>query len=155
MPIEPTCTCGQRLQMPDELAGQQGHCPACGASVQIPQRAAGKTPSDEEAVKTLLADLGLPEPQARSVPTAPDNRKLTRTGCVVTLLSVAAIVAVALPIVRWRDPATGEPLPRMVAVLTPVLIGAVFHGICSVLLRLVGLRTWAKSHADESRPPHT
>jgi len=60
---------------------------------------------------------------------------------------------VALPIVRWRDPATGQPLPRDEAILAPFLIGAAFHGIGTVLLRLVGLRIWSKSETDESCSP--
>jgi hypothetical protein len=78
------------------------------------------------------------------------NGKLTTVGCIVTTLSVAVIVAVALPLVRWRDPATGEPLPRMMAILSPILIGAAFHGIVSMILRLVGLPVWAKPEKDES-----
>ena len=78
------------------------------------------------------------------------NAQPTGVGCVLTLLTVAVIIGVAIPIVQWRDAETGKPLPRMVAILTPVLIGAVFHGIGTVLLRVVGLRTWAKSETDDS-----
>jgi hypothetical protein len=82
-----------------------------------------------------------------------DKAKLTCAGCVLTLLTVAVIFGVALPIAHWRDPATGQPLPRDEAILAPFLIGAAFHGIGTVLLRLVGLRIWSKSETDEYRPP--
>jgi hypothetical protein len=48
---------------------------------------------------------------------------------------------------------TGELLPRKVAILAPILIGAVFNGIGVVLLRLAGLRVWSKSETDDSRSP--
>jgi hypothetical protein len=82
----------------------------------------------------------------------PDDKKakLTGVGCVLTLLTVAVIFGTALPIVQWRDPETGRPLPRMIAIFTPFLIGAAFNGICAGLLRLVGIRVWSGSDNDES-----
>jgi len=85
-------------------------------------------------------------------PASDDKAELTTVGCVLTLLSVAVIFGTAIPIVRWRDPATGQALPRMVAICTPVLIGAVFHGIGTGLLRLMGLRIWSKPEKDDSAP---
>jgi hypothetical protein len=82
-----------------------------------------------------------------------DNTKLTGAGCIVTLLSTAVIFGAALPIVRWRDPVTGQPLPRAVAILCPLLIGAAFHGIASLILRLVGFPVFSKPEKDESIPP--
>ena len=86
-------------------------------------------------------------------PVGEDNAKLTAAGCVLTLLSVAVIFVVAIPIVRWRDAETGRPLPRTIAIFTPLLIGAAFNGIGTVLLRVVGLRIWSKSETDESSSP--
>jgi len=90
---------------------------------------------------------------AERKPVGEDNAKLTGAGCVLTLLSVAVIFGLAVPIVRWRDAATGQPLPREAAILAPVLIGAAFHGVGTFLLRLAGLRVWSKSETDESRSP--
>jgi hypothetical protein len=87
----------------------------------------------------------------RGGPAGGDKEKLTGVGCVLTLLSVAVIFGVALPIVRWRDPATGQPLPREIAILAPVLIGAAVHGTGSLFLRLIGLRVWAKRESDVER----
>jgi hypothetical protein len=91
----------------------------------------------------------MPEPN----PASDDNAKLTGVGCVLTLLSVGVIAGVAIPIVRWRDPETGNGLPNEVAICAPLVIGAAFHGICTVLLRLVGLRVWSKPEKDDSAPP--
>ena len=85
--------------------------------------------------------------------TGDDKAKLTGVGCVLALLTVAVIFGLAIPIVLWRDPETGQPLPRMVAIFTPFLIGAAFQGICTVLLRLVGLRVWSTSEKDDSTSP--
>ena len=81
-----------------------------------------------------------------------DNAKPTVAGYVLTLLSVVVIFGTAIPIVQWRDPATHEPLPRIVAIALPFILGAVFHGIGTVLLRLVGMRVWSKPEPDDSRP---
>jgi hypothetical protein len=82
-----------------------------------------------------------------------DNARLTSAGCIVTLLSTAVIFGVALPVVRWRDPVTGQPLPRFVAILCPLLIGAAFNGIVTVILRLIGLPVFSMPEKDESMPP--
>jgi hypothetical protein len=81
-------------------------------------------------------------------PVGDDKAPLTGVGCVLTVLTFAVIVGVAIPIVRWRDPETGEPLPRGLAIWAPFIIGASFYGISSVLLRLVGLRVWSKPEKE-------
>ena len=86
-------------------------------------------------------------------PAGDDNAKLTAVGCILTLLTVAVIFIVAIPIVRWRDPETGRPLPRMVAIMTPFLIGAVFNAVGIGLLRLLGLRIWSRPPQDEPVSP--
>ena len=92
-------------------------------------------------------------PLAEHDPARDDNAKPTVAGYVLTVLSVAVIFGVAIPIVQWGDPATQKPLPRIVAIALPFILGAAFHGIGTVLLRLVGLRIWSKPETDESRPP--
>jgi hypothetical protein len=79
-----------------------------------------------------------------------EKGKLTPVGCGLVLLTVAIIFGLAVPIVQWRNPATGRPLPRSVAIFSPVLIGAAFHAICSGLLRLVGIRTWIGAEKDDN-----
>ena len=77
------------------------------------------------------------------------EEKLTAAGCVLALVSTAAIFIAAIPIVRWRDPATGLPLPRTVAIFSPVLIGAAVNGVGLLLLRLIGVRVWVKKDVDK------
>jgi hypothetical protein len=81
------------------------------------------------------------------------NTKLTAAGCVLTALSIAIICVVALPIVRWRDPDTGQGLPRMVAIAAPILVGAAFHGLASLFLKLIGVPLWSKREKDEPGRP--
>jgi hypothetical protein len=79
-----------------------------------------------------------------------ENAKPTSVGCVVTLLSVAVIAVVAFPIVRWLHSAPIH-LPHEVVILTPLLIGAIFYGVVSGFLQVVGVRMWAKGKKED--PP--
>ena len=169
MLIELTCSCGKRLQVSDEFARRQGQCPACGGRLQIPKRdgtvISVASSSDEAALAVSAAPrfAGPKGPGApadavtprggsaadlhdmeRGGPAEVDKGKLTAVGCVLTLLTLAVIIGVAIAIVEWGDPKTGQPPPIQVAIIVPFLIGGIFHGICTVLLRLVGLRIWSK-----------
>ena len=95
----------------------------------------------------MPADENMPEPK----PEDDDKAKPTGVGCILTLLTVAVIFAVAIPIVRWRDPATGQALPRFVAIFSPFLLGAAVHGIASVLLRCIGLQVWVRQEKEDRR----
>jgi hypothetical protein len=173
MLIELTCSCGKRLQVSAEFAGRQGQCPACGERLEIPKRdttVTGVVASSGEVAQAVFGAPGLAEPKGRGAPQdavtplagsaadlhamegggpgIKDKEKLTGVGCILTLLSVVVIFAVALPIVRWRDPATGQPLPREVAIVTPLLIGAAVHGIGSLFLKLIGVRVWSKRESE-------
>ena len=175
MLIELTCSCGKRLQVSDDFAGGQGQCPACGARLQIPKRDGTVTSvasSSDEAAQAVSAAPRFAGPKGpgapadavtprggsatdlhdmkRRGPAEDEKGKLTAAGFVLTLLTTAVIVGVALPIVHWRHPETGQPLPRMVAIFTPLLIGVVFHGIGTGFLRLLGLHTWSKSEKGAS-----
>jgi hypothetical protein len=79
-----------------------------------------------------------------------DKGQLTPAGCLLIALSVAVIVTLAVPLVTWRDPDSGRPLPRMVAILAPFLAGALCYGIGAALLRVLGLPIWARSRKDSS-----
>jgi hypothetical protein len=82
-------------------------------------------------------------------PADEDKANLTGPGCVLTLLAVAVIFAVAIPAVQWRDRETGRPLPRVAAIFGPVLIGGLFHGLGSLLLRLLGIPVWKTPRNDD------
>ncbi len=93
------------------------------------------------------------DPLSEPNPEDDDNAKLTGVGCVLTLLTVAVIIGLALPIVQWRDSVTGQPLPRDIAISSPLLIGAAFYGVASLFLRLIGLPVWSKREKDDSNRP--
>jgi hypothetical protein len=57
MPIVLTCPCGRRLQIRDEYAGQEGKCPACGRTFDIP------APSEDETAPFSLEPVRKPEPE--------------------------------------------------------------------------------------------
>ena len=72
------------------------------------------------------------------------NNQPTFVGCLLMFLSLAVIVAVALTLLRWRDPQTGATLPRDALILIPVVAGALFYAIVGGLLRLLGVRVLVK-----------
>jgi hypothetical protein len=87
-----------------------------------------------------------------------DNSQATVVGCVVLLLTLAVIGAVAVPLVGWRDPETGRPLPRLVSIVTPVVAGALFFGLVTAILKVFGLSVLTKPkephpHDDVDMPP--
>jgi hypothetical protein len=77
-----------------------------------------------------------------------DKENLTSAGCVLTTLSFAVMMGVAVQMVMWRDSA-GRPLPRLVAIMSPLLIGALFHGIGSGMLWLAGLPVLSRPKKDD------
>jgi hypothetical protein len=79
-----------------------------------------------------------------------DNGPPTIAGCLLLLLSLAVIGAVAVPLVTWRQPETGQPLPRMVSIFIPVIAGAIVFGIGTGLLRLLGVRVLAEAKKEPS-----
>ena len=154
MPIDLICPCGRRLRVGDEHAGEQGRCPACGGLLPIPQRDAAASASDDSdrggvpgpgSVESLTTPPAEPTPRGK----AGAGEKLTAAGCVLALVSAATIFIAGVPIVRWRDPATGLPLPRTVAIFAPVLIAAAVNGVGLLLLRLIGVRVWVKKDAEK------
>jgi hypothetical protein len=78
-----------------------------------------------------------------------ENERLTPAGCVLAALSFAVTLVLAVPIVMWRD-SDGRPLPRVVAICAPLLIGAVFHGIGTAILWVFGLKVLSKPEKEKS-----
>lgn len=60
MPIAVQCSCGQRLNVPDSMAGKQGKCPKCQQLLRIP-------PASTSTATASSAPVPLPRP-APSVP---------------------------------------------------------------------------------------
>jgi hypothetical protein len=67
MPIVLTCACGKRLQIQDKYAGQEGKCPKCGRTFEIP------APLDDPDAPFSLepARRAEPEPQPEPEPEPP------------------------------------------------------------------------------------
>lgn len=78
------------------------------------------------------------------------NSQPTVAGCLLLLVSLAVIFGVAIPVVRWRNSETGRLLPRMVAIVVPVLAGAIVHGLGTAILKIVGLPVLVKSKPESS-----
>ena len=83
-----------------------------------------------------------------------DKESLTTSGCLLTIISFAVIVGVALPVVTWRDADTGRPLPKMIAIVVPLLAGALCHGIGTTILRFLGLTVFRKPKNASSDREH-
>jgi hypothetical protein len=82
-----------------------------------------------------------------------DNSPMTVAGCLLMAVSVAVIGALAVFLVTWRSPGSGRPLPRQVAMIAPILGGALCFGIGTALLRLFGVRVVKKPQRGPDEPP--
>jgi hypothetical protein len=90
LPLEQTvaivlhCTCGRKLQIKEEFAGQEGQCPACGRRLEIPRD--DDSPATEWARPAAIASTPIPPP-APPRPTPPPRppQQETREPDIVTL----------------------------------------------------------------------
>jgi hypothetical protein len=161
--LEFNCTkCGKRVQADDVFAGKTVPCPICNTVITAPHPQAIVAPEHAHQAKITPASSSDgsfregPPPGQNALPSISEDNsqldikaKLTPVGCVLTLLTVAIIFGVAVPLVRWRDPVTKLPLPLGIAIFSPFLIGAAFHGIATLILRLVGFRVLSEPEKDE------
>jgi hypothetical protein len=89
---------------------------------------------------------------AETQPEDDKNSEITAPGCILVVISVAVIFCVALPVVRWRGPVTGEPLPKMIAIFVPIMFGALVNGIGTVILKLLGIPVVRKKKKGTALP---
>src|SRR5688500_12090759 len=68
--VEVHCTCGTRLRLGDEWAGQQGACPKCGAVLNIPA-------NERVAGPAVAARVMTPPAKAVNVAPSPVSRPAT------------------------------------------------------------------------------
>ena len=68
------------------------------------------------------------------------------------LVTLAVIGFVALHVVRWREPETGDPLPRSVAIVVPLLAGALYYCAGAAILGVLGLPVEVEEPRKESSP---
>lgn len=70
MAIALKCSCGRKLQVKDEFAGQEGQCPACGRTLQIPNvdKPVAASPTYQVVEEEIPAVLPAEEPSTPSSP---------------------------------------------------------------------------------------
>jgi len=137
---EITCsTCGRPVQ------GDE--CPYCRAATAIatPEHAAQAKVTPPASSDSAFSEGPPPVHAAPDrTPLAPPEddpkSKATAAGCCLTLLSVAVIFGSAVPIVTWRDPDSGLPMPRMLAIAAPLLAGALCYAVGVGILKVLGVR---------------
>lgn len=66
MPIAVQCSCGQRLNVPDNLAGKQGKCPKCQQLLKIPLANAPAAPASSPKAR-VTAPMQAPDPGLASL----------------------------------------------------------------------------------------
>lgn len=86
-------------------------------------------------------------------PKVDEGDRLTVPGCLLTVVSLAVIGGTAVPVVTWRDADSGRPMPKMVAILLPLVAGALCFGLGSALLNLLGLSVSVKPEQESSGDP--
>jgi hypothetical protein len=133
--------CGQSVQgapLPGET------CLACflGLTEQVKGTPSA---SSDEAIRAGEAPI---QPSRTRTPNTEDQRdekqKPTLAGCFLTLLCVAVIFGSAVPIVTWRDPDSGLPIPRLIAIFAPFLAGGLCYGVGAAILRILGIPIFVK-----------
>ena len=85
----PCSNCSQRLEIPDEFAGQTIECPACKASLAVPAMAA--PPSATPEVRATTPQVGSPQKSKSPI------SKLV-------IASVAGVAVVVLMLVFFSGP---------------------------------------------------
>jgi len=149
MVISLECTCGQRFNVPDHLAGKKGRCPACGEQLEIPsappthEAPVEPTPAASDAAELMPID----SPRRRILP-----RDLCTSLRIVMLVGAALlIVSVAVP---WRTttPTTDDGAPLRAAVvfglhtaggITALCLGLIAAVVVAVPMCIDVLKRWA------------
>ena len=98
----PCSNCNQRLEIPDELAGQTIECPACNASLAVPSLA--PTPSATPQVKVTTPQAATPQkptPQRKTAapPKAASSKKSKSSipkWAIASVAGVAVVVVVSI-----------------------------------------------------------
>jgi hypothetical protein len=85
---------------------------------------------------------------SESEPVDDKGERATVAGCLLMFVCVAVIAGVALYVATWRDADSKLPIPRKVAILAPLLAGALCFGIGSAILRFFGLPVLVKPEKD-------
>ena len=90
MPITVECKCGKAFQLPDNLAGKRGRCPACGEEIQIPaavDAAPVSPPTPVAATPVALAPAAVQRRSAGAQGIAPVFRIIMLVGAALLFIS--------------------------------------------------------------------
>jgi hypothetical protein len=79
------------------------------------------------------------EPADSPPPDVDIKARPTAAGCILSVICTAVIFGSAVPIVTWREPETGQPLPRWISIAIPFLLGALCYAAGVGLLKLLGI----------------
>lgn len=96
MAIQAVCACGKPLRFKDEAAGRRAKCPACGAMLTVPGRAAAE-PADSDNLASALEIAAATEKTAARVPAAKAARTKAAptTTAKVILMAILGVVGAA------------------------------------------------------------
>ena len=103
----PCSSCNQRLDIPEELAGQTIECPACKASLAVPAMAAPSPPTPRVEVATPQAakpQKPSPRRQTSASPKAASGKKSKSLIPKWAIAAVAGVAIVVLMLVIFSGP---------------------------------------------------
>jgi hypothetical protein len=111
MPIALSCECGKRLRIKDEFAGRSVRCPACRATLDIPEpEEETARPKKARAREMTWEEIGLSEPQPGSAEAMASNpgrvrlhyRHFLRGYLIESLSLFGLLLLFILPAVLWH-----------------------------------------------------
>jgi hypothetical protein len=156
MPIEFRCTCGKLLRTPENTAGKQARCPACGSVLRIPVPPAEERlpppipePAAEQRIPQPIPVPVAPSPFAPPAAVASDNPyQSPQSAGAATWAPVSAAEGVEIRPTRlnlsrvfsiaWRAYMSRMGLVLAAMAVTVVLL-VIFGGITEVLVAAVDL----------------
>jgi ankyrin repeat protein len=92
----PCSNCNQRLEIPEELAGQTIECPACNASLTVPTPEPASPPIPQVQVTPPQAAIPQVPAPKRKTASAPKTASLKQSKSLIPKLAIAAIVGLMI-----------------------------------------------------------
>jgi ankyrin repeat protein len=92
----PCSSCNQRLEIPEELAGQTIECPACNASLTVPTPEPASPPIPQVQVTPPQAAIPQVPAPKRKTASAPKTASLKQSKSLIPKLAIAAIVGLMI-----------------------------------------------------------
>jgi hypothetical protein len=162
VPIQLTCPCGRKLQIKDEYAGQEGQCPSCGRTLEIPDAAPPPPSLPVSRAVRIDDDQPLPRPpREESSPRPPEGgaawnprdrgdgepiqdhagQPLRRDAdfFVPPPAEIGPILSAYSSLTRDTKP---TPLPARAGIAAGAALGGLFVGVLIVAMFQVGNEFW-------------